>query len=338
MRFLAMAGVVGALVAGSLAAPAVDAAAPRASETTTVGVHNTYEQATYDYLAHSLDGGAALIELDVWPNIVTGEWKVSHGDPLGNANNCVAARSAAELYTGGRNKNLEHCLDDVRVWYDVHPDRGPLLLKLEMKTGFSGNGGLGPAQLDTTLREHLGARVFKPADLLGGHSTLDEAAKANAWPSRDALKGKIVVQVIPGTVEEGNPTDSLHTDVEYARHLSSLSAAGRLGEAQVFPAVHGAVAGDPRGRYDAGLRPWFVVFDGDAGAYAGGIDTGWYDRNHYLVVMTDAHNVAPAIDSRTPSAAQGRDRVARLAKAHASVVTSDWAGLPDVLGLTLHRG
>jgi hypothetical protein len=108
--------------------------------------------------------------------------------------------------------------------------------------------------------------------------------------------------------------------------------------AQIFPAVHTAQAGDPRSRYsDGSLRGWFVVFDGDASAYlAGGIDTSWYDTNHYLLVMTDAQNVAPVLDGSDRVAVQ--DRIALLARAHASVVSSDWSTLPAVLPTVLSRG
>lgn len=272
-----------ALAAGALAAsllaptPATAAVDPdrRVSATTGVGTHNAYEKATYTYLAQSLDARPGLIELDVWPDIFTRQWRVSHSNPFGNDNNCVAATSPAQLYTGTRNKNLEHCLDNIRLWLTAHPDAGPLILKLELKTGFSSRTGQGPVQLDALLAARLGDRVFTPAQLRGSHATLDAAARADAWPTRRQLAGKVIVELIPGTVEEGNPTDTLWTDVEYARHLAGLAAAGTLARAQAFPAVHRAQAGDPRSRYaDVSLRPWFVMFDGDANAYVGGgIDT-----------------------------------------------------------------
>ncbi|MFF3866977.1 phosphatidylinositol-specific phospholipase C domain-containing protein [Micromonospora sp. NPDC001898] len=330
-----------ALVASVLAAGPAEAAVDpgaRVSATTTVGTHNAYEQGTYAYLAQALDARPGMIELDVWPDIITRQWRVSHSNPLGSANNCVAATSAAQLYTGTRNRNLEHCLDDIRLWLAAHPDAGPLHLKLELKTGFSGRTGQGPAQLDALLAARLGAAVFRPVDLRGGYATLDAAARADNWPTRPQLAGRVIVHLIPGTVEEGNPTDTLWTDVEYARHLAALATAGTLGSAQAFPAVHRAQAGDPRTRYaDASLRPWFVVFDGDASAYVtGGIDTAWYDANHYLLVMTDAQNVPPAVGNTDPDAAAAR--VAQLARAHASVASADWAALPSVVDDVLPRG
>ncbi|MET7995093.1 phosphatidylinositol-specific phospholipase C domain-containing protein [Amycolatopsis sp. NPDC005232] len=339
MKLASVVVAVGALVATSLSGAAVaNADSPKLSHVTTVGVHNTYDPAAYPFLAQALDNGSSLIELDVWPDFITHEWKVSHSNPLGNSNNCVAASTTADLYKGGTNKNLEYCLDDIRIWLAAHPDHTPLTLKLEMKTGFSDNTGMGPDELDAAFRAHLGSAVFKPADLLGSYATLDDAAKADNWPSVDALHGKVLTEIIPGTVEEQNPTDTLHTDVEYANYLLAQKNAGKLGDVQIFPTVHGAVGGDPRDKYAANLKPWFVVFDGDANAWVTQTGPWWYDANHYYVVMTDGQNVAPAIDDHNPTVDQANQRVAELAAQHASVVTSDWTGLTTVLPQVDARG
>ncbi|BFV56245.1 hypothetical protein KCMC57_up13490 [Kitasatospora sp. CMC57] len=335
----ALLATVAATLLPTVPAHATSADLPFAGATT-VGLHNTYDPAAFSQLARALDTGTGLIELDAWTDTVTKEWKVSHSNPLGNSNNCVAAADASQLYGGGANKNLEYCLDDVRLWLGAHPQAGPLVVKLELKGGFAGNRGMGPAQLDALIAAHLGSTVFRPADLLGSYATLDAAARAGNWPNRSALAGRVLLEIIPGTVEEQNPFDTLHTDVEYGRYLRDLAAAGRVGQAQVFPTVHGAAAGDPRGRYgETDLRPWFVVFDGDAATYlAGSIDTSWYQDRHYMLVMTDAHNVAPAISGTTPTADQARARVAQLAAAHASLATSDWRSLPEIQSLVLPRG
>ncbi|PKV89261.1 phosphatidylinositol-specific phospholipase C domain-containing protein [Streptomyces sp. TLI_146] len=315
------------------------------SGATSSGLHNTYDPAAFPYLAQALDTGTSMIELDVWDDFITKEWKVSHSNPLGNSNNCVNASTPAQLYSGSANKNLESCLDDVRVWLAAHPGHGPLMIKLEMKAGFQSRFGLGPAQLDQAISAHLGSAVFRPADLLakpggGQYATLDEAATAGNWPTRAQLAGKVILEIIPGTVEEGNPTDTLWTDKEYATYLRDLHTAGRTAQAQIFPTVHGAQPGDPRTRYaDASLRPWFVLFDGDAATYLNGtIDTAWYDARHYLLVMTDAHSVAPTLDSKNPPPADAQARIALLAKSHATIASNDWTALPQVQSLTLPRG
>jgi hypothetical protein len=339
MRGVVAIAAVAAVTVTVTAAPASAAGSgTKVSHATTVGIHNTYDPATFQYLAQALDLNPGLIELDVWPDIVTREWKVSHSNPLGNANNCVAATSASQLYTGGANKDLEYCLDDIRIWLAAHPTSGPLVLKLEMKTGFSSRTNQGPAQLDAAIAAHLGSDVFKPSDLLGSYASLDAAAKADAWPTRAQLAGKVIIEVIPGTVEESNPTDTLWTDKEYAQYLNSLKAAGTLSKAQIFPAVHNAASGDPRTRYsDTSLRPWFVVFDGDANSYVtNNIDTSWYDTNHYLLIMTDVQNISPTVTDGDVAAAQAR--VALAASKHASVASSDWSDMPTVDSEVVDRG
>lgn len=309
------------------------------AQSTVAGIHNAYNKADFPYLAQALDAGASMVELDAWDDFFTREWKVSHAKPTSNDNNCVNASTPSDLYTGGANKDLDSCLDDIRVWLDAHPAKGPIFVKVELKAGFQNTYGMGPSFLDATVSAHLGDRLFRPADLLGDRATLDDAAKANAWPSRSALAGKVIVYVIPGTVELANPTDTLHTDVEYATYLKNLKNAGDVRTATTFPAVLGAAGGDPRTQYtDTSIRPWFVVFDGDAATYVSGVDTSWYDTNHYLLTMTDAHLVPPALDDTNPPVADAQQRVALLAQKHASVVSSDWYGLPSVLSEVLPRG
>ncbi|MGD9482009.1 phosphatidylinositol-specific phospholipase C domain-containing protein [Streptomyces sp. TRM70308] len=343
---LATAALVAALTTALTTAPAhaaphaVDPGALSYAQTTGVGVHNAYEESRYPYLADALDSGASMLELDVWTNSFGPGWRVAHNSPLWNDNNCVDADTAAELRTRARDRDLAGCLSDLRAWHEANPGHRPVLLKVELKDGFNGTAGRGPAAFDALVRRELGNALFAPGDLLGEHATLDAAARAGAWPTRDALAGRFLVHLIPGTVEQSNPFDSLWTDVEYARHLRALAASGGLGTAAAFPAAHRAGPGDPRTRYtDAGLRPWFVVFDGDASAYAAGdIDTGWYARNGYLLVMTDAHAVPPALDPRQPDEAAARARVAELAEAHATIVSTDWTPLPGVLSTVVPRG
>ncbi|MFH8590893.1 phosphatidylinositol-specific phospholipase C domain-containing protein [Streptomyces rimosus] len=332
---------VAAAVVVALAGPA-GAAQPAGSygATTSVGVHNAYEKDKYPYLADALDSGASLIELDVWTNALGKSWRVSHSNPFGNNSNCVNAATAGELRTKKRDQDLGGCLADMKAWHDANPGHRPVTVKVEMKDGFNDKGGRGPAAFDALVRSRLGDAVYGPGDLAAGHRDLDEAVQANGWPTRSALNGKFLFELIPGTVEEGNPLDKLWTDREYATHLKNLAAQGKLNQATAFPAVHGAAAGDPRTRYtETALRPWFVVFDGDAATYLkNGIDTAWYDQRHYLLIMTDAHKVTPVIDGTRPTESEALARVNQLAAAHGSIVTADWYPLPKVLKAVVPRG
>ncbi|PTR30476.1 calcium-dependent phosphoinositide phospholipase C [Rhodococcus sp. OK519] len=317
---------------------------PRYSDATSVGVHNAFEKHRYPYLADALDAGVGLVEIDVWTNAVGPDWRVSHSNPVGNDNNCAGATTASQLRSGPRDQFLGGCLADLRAWHDANPGHAPVMVKVELKDGFTAPFGRGPREFDALVRSHLGDAVFGPADLVehaGAASapTPDAAVRAAGWPTLDALRGRFLVELIPGTVQEINPLDHWWTDRAYATHLRDLSRIGALGLATAFPAVHRAQPGDPRvARYDEDLRPWFVVFDGDAAAFtSGGIDLQWYRDNGYLVVMTDAHSVAPALDPVAPSEEAARERVRDLAARSATIVSTDWTPLPGVLSMVVER-
>ncbi|MCP2163565.1 Ca2+-dependent phosphoinositide-specific phospholipase C [Goodfellowiella coeruleoviolacea] len=310
------------------------AQARTATGTTAVGVHNAYDQATAAYLADVLDAGAGMVEIDVWSNFLfSGDFQVGHNP--GNANNCAKATSYDQLRTGSRNQNLATCLRNIRLWHDHNPDHPLVVLKVEVKNGFDETNGHGPDEFDRLLASTIGASaIFGPAQLLGGHTTLDAAVRAGGWPSRSALAGRFLVLVERGTFEAGNPFDHYDTDLEYADRLITAHAAGALADALAFPAINGASAGDPRTGDRGGDRAgWFVAFDGAASAYAA-YPGGEYLDGRYLVVMTDAHAVAPAIDNRAPSVADAQARVRLLAAKGATIVSSDWT-TPDIVRYTV---
>ncbi|QIQ06427.1 phosphatidylinositol-specific phospholipase C domain-containing protein [Streptomyces liangshanensis] len=340
LRTTVAAGAVALLALTTTSARAADTGRLPYSSTTGVGVHNAYVKTTFPYFADALDSGAGMLELDVWTNVFGASWRVSHDSPVSNNNNCANATTVAQLRTNAQNRDLGGCLTDLRTWHNANPGHRPIVLKVEMKDGFLGSAGRGPAAFDALVSSKLGDAVYRPGDLVGNRANLDEASQAGAWPTRAQLAGKFLIELIPGTVEEQNPFDTLWTDREYATYLRDLKAAGRLGEATAFPAVHNVAAGDPRTRYaDASIRPWFVFFDGDASAWvAAGIDTAWYDQRHYFVLMTDAQNVAPAIDGTNPTEQQARDRLSLLAQKSASLISADWRSLPTVLSSVVPRG
>lgn len=346
-------GIAGAMLAASAlavpAGPAFGVPRPPAPPTnlaaaTAVGTHNTYAQSAYHVLAQALDAGGSLIEIDAWAHPARGDWTVSHTRMQGNQNNCVAARTAGGLYTGADDQGLGTCLDNLRIWLDAHPDRGPFLVKIELKDGFAGANGNGPAALDAVIAGHLGSHAFRPVDLLrspsgGMFPDPTTAAQADNWPARTALRGKVIVELIPGTYERSTTPPAQWSDAAYATSLRNRAATGTLATAQAFPAVLNAQPGDPRTRYpDASIRPWFVVFDADADVYLDHADTTWYERNHFLVVLTNAHDPEPAMNRTQPKAAAAAARVARLAAAGASFVSTDWSTTHPVLSALLPRG
>jgi hypothetical protein len=335
MRLAQSAVLTAAALAAVLAtATLAQAASPDAKEShvTAVGVHNTYDPAAYPHLVDALDAGSGLIEIDIWTFNLGVKWRVSHDLPLVTmSNNCTWGGPR----TTNRNQGFDTCLDNLKDWHNANPGHKPIVVKIEMKNGFNVQAGDSAGDFDNLLKAKLGSAIFTPGQLLGDYPTLDAAAKADNWPSRAQMAGKFIFEIIPGTFERQNPFDNLKTDVEYGRWVRDNPKT-----AQAFPAVLDAQTGDPRTRFtETTIRPWFVIFDGNATSYVGGgVDPQWYDDNHYFLVMTNSGDVAPAITGRAPDTAAASQRVADIAHAHASIVSTDWYDAPAVLKLEVGRG
>ncbi|WP_158675591.1 Ca2+-dependent phosphoinositide-specific phospholipase C [Nocardia stercoris] len=312
------------------------------------GLHNAYDPAKGASILDGLDKGAHVLEIDVYTTY-GGEhgWIVGHSDPFVNDNNCQhedgpgsSTGKGSSTGSGGaettqENGDLTACLDDLSRWSDSHPGHDPIYLKFEMKWGFRSDAAMGPADMDRLIAEHLGRRkVFTPADLLGAkYQNLDQAAKAGAWPTWNQLRGKFLLYPITGTVENvlaSDHLDNLSTEQEYAEYVAGLAASGRIGQAMMFPNLSpGGAGGDPRTKYDAGLQPWFVLFDAGADYWLNNRDLSWYCANHYITVATGAESVAPALDDTDPDPAAAAQRVQYLAQTgHSSVSTFDWMNTP----------
>lgn len=326
---LAVAAGIG-LAGTGRAAAAVDPGA-RLSAVTGTGLHNTYEKARFarltaglDRLTETGDGGPALVELDVWT--MWRRWIVKHDLPVLPAgdNNCVRGSTL--------NQDLGQCLANLRSWHEAHPGHPLVVVKLELKNGFAASRGFGPAQLDALLRAQLGAAaLYRPADLLArpdgsAYADLDTASAADNWATLDALRGRFMVLAQTGTFEESNPADTLKTDVEYSTYLSAGPTA-----AAAFPVVkRNGVTGDPRTRFAAALRPWFISVDTDAAGFAAlpAAQRAWYAGRRLFVVDTDIHAIPPALDRYAPTPAQAVARVQLVACDQASIASSDWGTVP----------
>jgi hypothetical protein len=313
-------------VGAVIPAPAV-AAGPTLGQVAISGLHNSYQKSAFATFTSALATGAGMVEIDVWTTFST--WTVNHDHPFYNNNNCTST-------SGARDQGLRTCVDNIAAWHRANPAHQPLLIKLELKAGFQDDQGVGPDELDAVFSSRLGSAMYRPADLMRGvHATPDAAARANAWAGADELRGRVILLVLKGTAEN----DSLPTDIEYARHLRA-----NPGTAVGFPFVHNGLSGgsassDPRARYEAALRPWFVVFDGSAATFAGlsAAARAFYSGNHYLLVATDSHAVPPALSRTSPTTAQASDRLRLLGCLGASVASSDWYTVPG-WHLTVPRG
>jgi len=95
---------------------------------------------------------------------------------------------------------FRQCLLRVVGWSDQHRDHLPLVITINAKDdvierpGFARPLPFGDAawrDLDRTIKETLGDRLFSPDDLRGKHRTLREAV-LDGWPSLTRLRGKIM--------------------------------------------------------------------------------------------------------------------------------------------------
>lgn len=328
----------------AVVAPLAEANAVQASSTTfkfddvtRVGVHNAYETARYTRLVDALDAGAGMVEIDVWTNLLGLGWRVAHENPIGSDNNCTGGSEFVASTGSASAGDLGSCLDDLRRWHDTNPNHRPVIVKLEMKDGFAAGVGRGPADLDRLIWDRLGDTVFSPNELIGNAASLDDAVRGGRWSDSAEVAGRFLIELIPGTVEKSVPINPSFSDVEYANHLRTLHDTGSLDSAAVFPAVHGFDHSDARVARFGDLAGWFVIFDGDARDLLTS-ETGWYRDNGYLVVATDAYAVDPAIDAVSPTAEQAMARVRLLAAHSATIVSSDWVDLPQIMTMELPRG
>jgi hypothetical protein len=299
------------VLAGVALAPAqASAVSPTLGEVAISGLHNSYQRSAFPRLSDALARQPGMIEIDVWTTFSA--WTVAHDQPFWNDNNCTSS-------TGAVNQSLPTCVNNIAAWHNANPSHPPLLVKLELKAGFQDDQGVGPDELDAVFRNRLGSAMYRPADLMGGvYATPDAASRANAWGAADALRGRVLLLVLKGTAEN----DSLPTDIEYATYLRANPST-----AVGFPFVHNGVAtSDPRTRYDAALRPWFVVFDGAATSFVAltAAQRAFYSGNKYLVVATDSHAVSPALSRTNPTTQQAVDRLRLLGCYGASVASADW--------------
>lgn len=102
---------------------------------------------------------------------------------------------------------LRLCLQQVRTWSDAHPRHVPLFLLIEAKNqdlpilpDATHTVPFSPALFDDLDRELVTTmgreRIITPDDVRGSHATLNDAIRANSWPTLDAARGKVLFLMI----------------------------------------------------------------------------------------------------------------------------------------------
>ena len=142
------------------------------------------------------------VEIDIYDQkdlvtgAVKGEWYVRHLPGAlgqsGNDNNCTG--------NGKGTNNLSACLDDIRSWSDAHEDHAVITVFLDKKQGWSkASSQRRPQDLDSLVMRKLGAKLFTPAQLKGGHASVRDAARARNWPKLSDLNNRVIIALTGDT-------------------------------------------------------------------------------------------------------------------------------------------
>lgn len=170
-------------------------------------------------LAAQLDGGVRQIELDIFADTKGGLYAHPYGekliadaglppDPPFDPDHLmekpgfkvmhvqdVDYRSNCEPFT--------ECLKEVRAWSKAHPRHLPIFILVETKQGHLHVNfptvtpeAFTPAvfdDLDRTIRSVFAEdEIITPDDVRGSYATLNEAVRADAWPTLAEARGKVV--------------------------------------------------------------------------------------------------------------------------------------------------
>lgn len=141
--------------------------------------HNSYqrdetiiEQITWND-TENYNCGCGELELDISQSNDGKEWSVGH---IG-------------IYKKNY-RQLSLFLEDLTQWSIQHLDHDVITLYLDLKHTATEQF---PEELDDYILTYLKVPCYKPSDLIGDYSTLQEGALNNGWATLDELKGKFIV-------------------------------------------------------------------------------------------------------------------------------------------------
>ncbi len=191
---------------------------PRASILSALALFDDALAKSLDYshapLEEQLEGGVRQLELDVFADPEGGLYANRIGLALVGE---PAASGVPELGQPGFKVlhvqdidfestcwTLTSCLAKVRGWSEANPRHLPVLILIEAKDESVDDLGvdltdplpIGAAELDALdaeVRAALGDRLLTPDFVRGERATLEEAVRADGWPTLEASRGKIVL-------------------------------------------------------------------------------------------------------------------------------------------------
>jgi hypothetical protein len=118
-----------------------------------------------------------------------GDWYVYHTDVIDADSQC---------------RTLSQCLGLVATLGRVVPEHEVVTLWIDLKDGFGGEHR--PGDLDARLLEAFGERLWTPGELLAGcpAAGLQQAIARCGWPELAALRGRVIVALTGGDLDDAN--------------------------------------------------------------------------------------------------------------------------------------
>ena len=319
----------------------------RLDEVALLGSHNTYNRS--GHLTDALDHGVRAIEIDIWDdgrtNLVGigddemhGDWYVRHLNDVfhgHNQNNC-----------GQGNGNFAHCLDDLRVWHEHHPQHPLIVVFVDKKQGWGESRT--PQDFDRLLLTHIDRRTLTPqtplhgcADapspsllvspilLKGDARTLRLAAETKRLPLLERLRGKFMFVLTQS---------SLDTYVAWQGAQACALVAPEIHHGQMrYDVVHGMPPA-----FGTRTQDWVIVYNIGFGELAqpqypdDDTDLGWrmgeeIRRWHYLSRVFDIPDGLQAFrqarnDSPAPEFEHG------TSSGHNILAVDDYESIPADVG------
>ncbi len=229
---------------------------PRYGDVVQKSSHNSFQraEALVDQLGYHR---VRSLELDLhvgktFERSVDGNWFVYHTDIIDDATSC---------------RLLSDCLDETVAFAQAVPEHEVITLWLDLKDDWS--AGHLPADLDAMLDARLGAAVLSPVEVRArcpGASSLAAAVTdpACGWPSLASLRGRVIVVLTGGTIEQPQaPLSTYVTAGTRAFVAPSITRPGSLRVPSPSIAIYNANASDT-GAIAAAAEAGFVVRAWDA--------------------------------------------------------------------------
>ena len=234
-----------------------------------VATHNSYKQdipsasaflygaigmgGRYGYslptLTEQLNTGVRSFELDIYSSSsVQGGFAVMHNSLVDGGS------SASSLYLA---------LSELKMWSDYNPKHVPVTVLIEPKTlggmGYSALNSDDLLALDEMLAELFGAKLYTPAQALGGYSSFSELRADNGYPFLSEMLGKFIFLLHDGSAAERYI--ALDTTMRTQKMFYAIDLYNDSGHAPqaMFAIINGF--SDERGRtaYERAVATHFII-------------------------------------------------------------------------------